>query len=520
MASALTAGQFVYSVGMNDAVVYTRLSAEREGSTETLEDQERVCRQLAAAKGLNVVAVFAEGAGVSAFSGVARPALDALHDHVRANRGTTVIAWELSRLTRKLTDLSGWVSLIEDHQLRIVTPQLDTGEGGLILLTIMAAMAHEESATKSSRVQAGKRRQRAAGRYMSSRAPAGYRLSEEVTGGLEIDPESAETVREAARLYLEERLSLRGASVRLNNAGRYTQRGESWEASQLRRVFLNPIIAGLVLLDDGTLSLCAGLTEGVVSVERWAELRQRIDSRKATRTARRPPTALLTAAAAVLRCGTCEGPMTTARRQDKSYYQCANRHRMGTSGCAAGVMIGADVVERFAILQCLYEIVDAQAAHNDGNPARLDDILSTFARVERPEDAGIRADLLAARAEIEVRRDVILRSYLAGKLDASTYESGLDSITLQLSTLDADIAAMPAEDAFVPLPVDPHGWFEQLSTGELLPGDMPAALLAACGSLEVARNLLAAALGTITVMPGAAGLKSVERLRYEAPQAI
>ena len=105
---------------MNDAVVYTRLSAEREGSTETLEDQERVCRQLAAAKGLNVVAVFAEGAGVSAFSGVARPALDALHDHVRANRGTTVVAWELSRLTRKLTDLSGWVQLIEEHQLFIL----------------------------------------------------------------------------------------------------------------------------------------------------------------------------------------------------------------------------------------------------------------------------------------------------------------------------------------------------------------------------------------------------------------
>ena len=197
---------------MNDAVVYTRLSAERAGSTETLEDQERVCRQLAAAKGLDVVAVFAEGAGVSAYSGVARPALDALHEHVRANRGTTVIAWELSRLTRKLTDLSGWVALIEGHQLRIITPQLDTSEGGLVLLTIMAALAHEESATKSSRVTAGKRRQRAAAKFMSSRAPAGYRLSDDITGGLEIDPEAAETVQEAVRLYLEERLSLRGTA--------------------------------------------------------------------------------------------------------------------------------------------------------------------------------------------------------------------------------------------------------------------------------------------------------------------
>ena len=97
---------------MNEAVIYTRLSAQREGDEQTLADQETVCRNLAASKGLDVVAVFAEGAGVSAFSGAARPALDALHEHVRANSGTTVIAWELSRLTRKLTYLSGWVSLI------------------------------------------------------------------------------------------------------------------------------------------------------------------------------------------------------------------------------------------------------------------------------------------------------------------------------------------------------------------------------------------------------------------------
>ena len=387
-----------------------------------------------------------------------------------------------------------------------------------MLLTIMAALAHEESATKSSRVTAGKRRQRAAAKFMSSRAPAGYRLSDDITGGLEIDPEAAETVQEAVRLYLEERLSLRGTAETLNNAGRYTQRGEPWKASPLRRVFLNPIIAGQVLLDDGTLTLCAGLTEGVISVERWSELRQRIDSRKAVKTARRPPSALLTAAAGVLRCGTCEGAMTTTRRKDKTHYLCANRHRMGTSGCAAGVMIGAEAVEQFAITQALYEIAGAQTAHEMGHPERLASILSMFARVERPGDAGVRADLIAAKADIEVRRDVIMRSFLAGKLDASTYESGLDSITSQLSTIDADLAALPDEGAHLVLPVDPEVWLSQLSTGELTPGRLPAALVTACGSLEVARNVLAASLGTITVMPSAAGVKPGQRLRYGAPQ--
>ena len=47
----------------NEAVIYTRLSVARAGDTETLEDQERVCREMAERHGLRVVAVFAEGAG-------------------------------------------------------------------------------------------------------------------------------------------------------------------------------------------------------------------------------------------------------------------------------------------------------------------------------------------------------------------------------------------------------------------------------------------------------------------------
>ena len=110
-----------------------------------------------------------------------------------------------------------------------------------------------------------------------------------------------------------------------------------------------------------------------------------------------------------------------------------------------------------------------------------------------------------------------MRSFLAGKLDAAMYESGLDSITSQLSTIDADLAALPDEGAHLALPVDPGVWLEQLASGELTQGGLPAALVTACGSLEVARNVLAASLGRITVLPSEAGVKPFDRLRYEAP---
>jgi len=59
-----------------------------------------------------------------------------------------------------------------------------------------------------------------------------------------------------------------------------------------------------------------------------------------------------------------------------------------------------------------------------------------------------------------------------------------------------------------------------LQEGEITRREVPSLFLKACGSLETARNVLVASLGVISVLPGGAGLKPVDRICYEAPQAI
>ena len=434
-------------------------------------------------------------------------------------RGTTVVAWELSRLTRKLTDLSGWVTLIEDHQLRVVTPQLDTGEGGLVLLTIMAALAHDESATKSNRVKDGKRRQRAKHRYMASRAPNGYRLDPKARGALLLDPAAAQVLRHAADLYLDNRLSLRAVATELNEAGMLTQRGNLWKASVLRRTFMNPLMAGFVILDDGTPGLCAGLTEGIVTAERWAELKQRINSRVPATTFRRPSTTLLSASG-VLTCASCNGPMTPRRRKEQRYYVCRTRSQLGAVGCPSGVTINAEPVDEFAVLQCLHEIDLAMIEHGGGEPGRLDSILQQFAKAASAADIGTRADLMSARVEVTTRQEVIQDRYLAGKLTVDLSERGTTTIDAQLAAIDEQLSALPDKSDNTQLPVNPGPWLLALQEGEITRREVPSLFLKACGSLETARNVLVASLGVISVLPGGAGLKPVDRICYEAPQAI
>ena len=186
---------------------------------------------------------------------------------------------------------------------------------------------------------------------MCCRAPTGYVLCEEITGGLAIEPVAAAVMRDAVRLYVDERLSLRATAAALNAAGHRTRLGNMFKGSSLRLAFRSPLIAGLIELDDGTLTPCAGLEDGgLLTAERWRELRLRIDSRKGARTARRPATTLLSAGS-VLRCSGCGGALTPERRGERSIYRCANRSMLGGAACAKSVTILAAPVDQFAVVQ-------------------------------------------------------------------------------------------------------------------------------------------------------------------------
>ena len=325
-----------------NAVIYTRLSTIRDGDAQTLSDQETTCRRLAKDAGLEVVRVFEEGAGVSAYSGKARPALDELDAYVRSHRGVTVLVWECSRLTRRRRDLGDWLGLVDDVGLRIISTELDTAtQQGLLMFTIMVSMAQAESDQKSSRTKEGKRRQRELGRFLGGAAPNGYRKTE-VTGALELDPVAAEGLRLGVNLYLDDGLIAPGRS-----RGSYSSRPRGWQGQHLyiiisqKRIYeriyrrangqgrwgvsADPGARGVWRCDQRQL---AGMSCSLGSMPVAARLKARSEYVDL-----RPRCSLL----GFLRCGHCLGPMTTDRDKRGLRYRCTNRVRHGKSACAAGV---------------------------------------------------------------------------------------------------------------------------------------------------------------------------------------
>ncbi|HEY2330536.1 MAG TPA: recombinase family protein, partial [Acidimicrobiales bacterium] len=82
------------------AILYTRLSIDRDGTAEGPDRQRADCRRLAEAKGWEVVAEY-EDRDMSAFSGKRRPGYEAVLDDLRSGRADVVLAWKLDRLSRQ-----------------------------------------------------------------------------------------------------------------------------------------------------------------------------------------------------------------------------------------------------------------------------------------------------------------------------------------------------------------------------------------------------------------------------------
>src|SRR5215217_1566422 len=88
------------------AVIYTRISQDREGKRLGVEDQRRRCRDLASRSGYRVVADYEDNdTSASTKSRKPRPGFQAMLEDGRARRFDVVLAYSNSRLTRRLREL-------------------------------------------------------------------------------------------------------------------------------------------------------------------------------------------------------------------------------------------------------------------------------------------------------------------------------------------------------------------------------------------------------------------------------
>lgn len=293
------------------AVIYCRISDDREGAGVGVERQEKDCRALAARLSLEVVDVKIDNdIGASNRTGNKhRPRYQEMLAAVRAGLVDTIIAYSNSRLTRRPLEWIELINLAESGALQIKTVvsgshDLTTAEGRALAITV-AAWDAAEADRISERIKAANRHKALKGRPgIQHRRPFGFEKD-----AITHNPEEAALIRAAVKDILM------GASItsirrKWEKQGVLTTDGSSkWGWTPVHRVLFSWRTVGIRELNgepvtDENGEFVKGVWEPIISLEdREAALEM---LKKRTRKGERQGKWLLQG---LLRCGRCGKPL-------------------------------------------------------------------------------------------------------------------------------------------------------------------------------------------------------------------
>ena len=226
--------------------IYCRISDDRESTRAGVERQEKLCRELAAKQGWDVVDLYVDDdISASEATRKRRPDYQRLLGDARAGRFDMIVSYTLKRLTRRYREGADLLDLadetgIEFSFVRAPEVNLNTAAGRKHFRG-MVNDAISESEEIGERVRDKFAEKRDLGEYLGGGRPFGWRQD-----GVTLDPVEAAALAEACDDILV------GSSTYeimkdWNRAGLRTARGNPWEVGSVRQVLVRPRNAGLIV---------------------------------------------------------------------------------------------------------------------------------------------------------------------------------------------------------------------------------------------------------------------------------
>jgi site-specific DNA recombinase len=283
------------------AGIYCRLSLAAMGDTTKVDDQERICRELAAQRGWAVPDEFVwKDNNKSAWRiGVRRPQWEAMLETVRIGQLKNLIVYHGDRMVRQPYDLEVLIRLANGG-VTITSPtgtrRLDVAED-VFVLAILANVARLESENISRRKKQGFDRMARAGEAPVPGGRFGRGFGYERDGRTPVPAEAAAVRETAARVLGGEPLTAIAAD--LTRRGIMGVSGKPLNYQSLKRILSRPRTAGLVA------GARPGTWEALLDRQTWEAVQAALRDREPVRTPAAPRWLL----SGIATCGACGGRM-------------------------------------------------------------------------------------------------------------------------------------------------------------------------------------------------------------------
>ncbi len=400
------------------AAIYARISSDQDGTGLGVERQREDCRAWAERNGWPVAEEFVDN-DVSAYSGKARPAYERMLAAMRGGRVDAVIVYHMDRLTRRPKELEEFVELCDSLRitsLATVAGEVKIADGdGLLVARLMAAVAANESASKSRRVRRKMEQVAQSGMpHGGANRPFGYR-DDHIT----VDRAEARIIKQCARRVIAGE-SLRSVTAWLGENEVPTVNGARWRTSTVRAMLTNPRLIGMRTLRGEVVG--KAVWKPILTESEQTQVIARIEQRRIA--GRRAPRRYVLSG--MLRCGKCGNTLFSSARVNTRRYVCLSGP--DHDGCGRLTVVAAPVEELVAEMVLFrLDTPDLATALRGGDDspessALLEQVAADEAQME--ELAAAYADRRISMAEWIPARDVIQARIASARRQMSEHVNG------------------------------------------------------------------------------------------------
>lgn len=380
------------------AVIYSRVSSDRDGAGRSVGQQETACRTDCDRNGWAVSKVLTDNdRGASRWSRKDRPAYRDLATLLATGTVDVLVTWEASRAQRDLRAYVQLRDLCAEHSVRW------SYNGRLYDLSddddrfstgIDALMSEREAGLTRKRVLRDVAARAADGRPHGRHHDGLRTVYDPRTGkpaGWELDPDRAPIVREIAERLLAGD-SAYSIAADLNERGITTSSGKPWRGGNIVMRMRSPSLAGLRVYNGKVVEGITAQWPGIVTPAEHGRLLALLSDPRRKSNKEGPGVKWL--GTGIYLCGVCDAPMRII-----SGYR-PNGTRRTRYGCSAG-----HCVQRAAELVDLR--VELALVHPEHGYLSRPDILTELADVDDTAQQEAAADAARLRAELaDVRRKV------------------------------------------------------------------------------------------------------------------
>jgi site-specific DNA recombinase len=314
-----------------NAVIYIRVSTDRQVQGASLETQERDCRLMCERNGWEIMRLFREE-GESAKT-ADRPQLQELLNFCRVSkpRPDYVVVHHVDRWARNGQDHDMMRSFLIKLgvKLRSYSQRLGEDPYDQFYERIMSGQAELDNKLRGMRSLAGMKTRVQAGRW-TFKAPLGYINGLDTAGSKTLlpDPDRAPFITQAFELFATALHTKEQVRAQMNALGLRSVNDKPLSPETFSRMLRNPRYAGLLSVSGWEIE-AEGDYQPLVTVEVFHRVQEILAGRRVTITVRNrnnPDFPLRN----FVRCGHCHKPLTASWSKGKmgvkyAYYRCQNR---------------------------------------------------------------------------------------------------------------------------------------------------------------------------------------------------